>query len=550
MHICLVCNSDVIEKQLRLHFGGNHQLELYDRCKADLSVIDAVLIVEPYIIKGQYLSISTVWKNYLLRHYPLVKLVVAGFNENSENLSYLNLLEVHDNFNLEDFIEGAPVVEENREVVQSFNGSDQVIEKLKLFFTGHNNESIVDAISKIRPALNNAELSLYGNEKMGRVKEPFAEVWQKRLYPKRRFFQHFYSRWYNYKDYFKGLPFYQQLKKSGIEVSIDDLSWVFAQPKDMSDTTLGEMEKKYRQLDAYNRIDDVTKLFNFINRLYINPENAGYILLIDDDEDFHKQMKECFPRFIFKSIYQEEEIVDLNENENFNLILLDLELKKGEKLYSGLDYIKKLKKVYKNTPLAIVTTHNERSIIDHTIMEEGADFFFAKTTVDSEKWTTVFINLMASPKRYSLGDIILFNEIRNWEEKPNILVVEDEEIWFNRYKGLTKDYHFVQATTIQQAKDLIATESFDLIILDLYFKVKGKSVLQGINFLEYLKERFSNIPVFVASVDGEIERKKEISKLGGVKKHLIKAEFDQLKWLKAIQLGIGMKRDVDQLNAI
>ncbi|MEO0687034.1 MAG: response regulator, partial [Cyanobacteria bacterium J06649_11] len=402
------------------------------------------------------LSICTIWKNYLIEHQPETKLIVAGFNLKDDHRNYLNLLDLHDNYDLSAVINASPLVTEEWDISHLQNGYDQVHNKLQQFFTGHNNESIIDAISKVRQLLNNAELSLYGSPSLGREKEPFKFIWEERLYPKRNFFQHFYSRWHYYRDYFNSLPFYPLLLASRVEQLIQGLADIFAQSRDLDQEGLAEQERKYRKLDPFNRIGEITDLFRRINSKYIAAESAGTILLIDDDPRFHQQLKELLHSFSFEYIQDHHDLLDLDGTETMDLILLDLELEEGEETYTGLDWIEKLKEMYPKVPLAVVTVHSEnlRYLVRHTIQEEGANYFLDKSTIDADKWRNVFIGLLAGT-RYTLGDILIFNQSRNWEAKSNILVIEDEKDWFERYTELSQEYHFIQANTINQALDLL-----------------------------------------------------------------------------------------------
>ena len=308
------------------------------------------------------------------------------------------------------------------------------------------------------------------------------------------------------------------------------------------------MEARYRGLDPFNRVGEMAALFRKINQQYINPEVLGTILLIDDDKTFHQQLRSNFANFIVKSIYSEEETHKLSGKEEFSIILLDLELEVGSGLYVGLDMIKGLKEKYPQVPLSIVTAHNSPETIRHAIVEEGADHFLNKGGFKAEKWATLFINLV-SGKRYGLGDILLFNETERWEDSPNVLVVEDEDDWYHQYKELSKEYHFVRANTVQQAKDCLNKQAFDLILLDLFLKIDGQPLMEGQHLIPFVQQKFSSVPLIVISKDDSPSTRAVLEEMG-IEKFLRKQAFDAERWLQIMQSEIKQKREKSKLKSL
>lgn len=545
-HVCLVINNDIVEERLRRHFEPQFTFDLFDGTHNDFSGFSAVLIVESYPIKGQYMSIVNIWRQYLSLHYPEIKLIVAGFNRHEGNSNFISLLDLHDEYNLEKKIADALPAEKDLALATIENGFDKVSAKLKLFFSGHNNESIIDAISKVRQVLNDVELSLHGSKSLGWEKRSFADIWQEQLWANRKAFQHFFSRWNYYKSYFDCLPFVHKLNAAQTSNFINALSGIFSSPKVDDDEKVAEMEARYRTLDPFNRIGEMAALYRKINNQYINPEVLGSILLIDDDVTFHQQMKSNFASFTVKSVYSEAETNTLSHNSDFDIILLDLDL--GSERFAGLDMINGLKKKYPKTPLCIVTAHNSPDIIKYAIIEEGAEYFLSKSGFDSEKWAMLFINL-ALGKRYALGDILFFNEKENWEDSPNILVVEDEDDWYQKYKELSTAYHFVRANTVQQAKGCLKKQSFDLILLDLYLKIDGEPIMIGQELIPYVQQKFNDIPLIIISKDNSPRTQKVLLEMG-IEKFLKKQKFESELWLQIIQTEIQQKRQKSKLASL
>ncbi|HMQ48089.1 MAG TPA: response regulator [Saprospiraceae bacterium] len=552
MRLYIVSNNENIIHRLRSQWSDKHKLVPMDQSIKSYDAFDAVIVVEPYILNKQYLSIASIWKTYLARHAPATKLIVAGFGLKKGNPNYLPLLDIDSDFDLNHFINNALPVSTSDEIEHIGNGYDQVVDKLKLFFKGHNQEGIIDSISKIRQVLNNAELSLYGSEKLKRSKEPFEQVWKEKLWAdeKKKAFQYFYNRWLNYKDYFLSLPFYHEIQEADIASFVQGLHHIFSKPRDMSEAALAELEQAYRKLDPFNGIGNMVTLFRQINSKYVTLDYAGHILLIDDDPAFHQQLKDNLHHFTFSSIHSIDELEEYVQQKetDFDLILLDLGLDDSEHL-AGLDWISRLKQQYPHKPLGIVTVHDDREMIFHTIAEEKADFFFSKSTFDAEKWATVLIGLKVG-KQYSLAEILLFNQSnKDWEDKPAILVVEDEDDWYQRIAELSGEYHFERASTIEQAKDALWEQDFDLLILDLYFKTGESETTDGLNLIQLLQERYPDIPLLVVSKDSSMPTRMNISK-SSARKFLFKEEFDAVKWLSAIQALIQIKKQQERLNAL
>ena len=200
MRLYIISNNTTVNTRLKNEWGTVHELLFQETPSKDFATYDAILIIEPYVINGEYLSISDIWHTYLLQHFPETKLLSVGFAQNINDPNFLSLLEIGPSFDLDTFIKYSLPVNQQATVYHIGNGYDKVSEKLKLFFRGHSQEGIIDSISKLRQVLNNAELSLHGNKKLKHKKLPFKVIWLEKLWThkKKVAFQQFYNRWYNY----------------------------------------------------------------------------------------------------------------------------------------------------------------------------------------------------------------------------------------------------------------------------------------------------------------------------------------------------------------
>lgn len=81
-------------------------------------------------------------------------------------------------------------------------------------------------------------------------------------------------------------------------------------------------------------------------------------------------------------------------------------------------------------------------------------------------------------------------------KKPTILVVDDEEGALMSVKyALGSDYNVLTSQNMPQTTEIINTQSFDLILLDIFFEKENR----GIELLSTLYEKFKTIPIIMVS---------------------------------------------------
>jgi diguanylate cyclase (GGDEF)-like protein len=95
-----------------------------------------------------------------------------------------------------------------------------------------------------------------------------------------------------------------------------------------------------------------------------------------------------------------------------------------------------------------------------------------------------------------------------------ILVVDDDVALIDRIKVEATVWGFQvnEATTLTAAREAIANNPPDLILLDLKFADSAKS---GLTFLAELREQNTDIPVIVLTGEGSLEDRLEVARLGG-----------------------------------
>ena len=549
--VLLISNSDKIKEQFRILLSkSNVSLNFFTSIqKVDFSDFKSVLIIEPYILKGEYFSIFSVWKRYLADRAQDTKLIIAGFKDITHP-NYINLLDLTAAFNWISKTESAyPCTVEWPDTLDLKDAPDILDMKLSSFFTGHNHDSIIDCIAHVRATLNNANIALYGSEILKKEKQDFELIWKTILIPDRSKLREFYNRWQTYIDYFDIMPFNIQLEKIAARNFADRLNDLFSGLSNLDEEELKEKEQEYRELNAFRKIGRFTQTLQNINKKYINPEFIANVLLIDDDTEFHRQMKRNFAGFYFSSIYDAKEVEDVLKNRDFDLILMDLQLngQEGNPL-EGVDLIPLIKRLKRETPLVIVSTHYKSNIIRRTL-KYGADYYLVKATYDVEKWNDIFVTLLG-PNRFTEKQIIKFNNLEENSEKPGVLIVDDKKEWVEQITSLSNKYNYRSAFTIQQAKDILKNEhkKYDLLILDLYYWENGIEYNHGIELLQETKIKLPNLPIIVMT--RSMQDKDEVEALWkGADFYLPKPQFNSQSWLKSIDLLIETKKLKEKLNS-
>lgn len=113
------------------------------------------------------------------------------------------------------------------------------------------------------------------------------------------------------------------------------------------------------------------------------------ILIIDDEPVFNQKLRIGMPGFDYtEALTIEDASSQLNAND-YNLILLDLNLDPATDELEGLDLIRHIKAKHPKTPLVIVTS-DEKTETVVTAMKLGADDFLRKSNFDILAWKKKF----------------------------------------------------------------------------------------------------------------------------------------------------------------
>ncbi len=524
------------------------------------SEYDAVLLLDPYMINREYFSAWRIWKNYLSYKAPNTCLLIAGFKE-VKHPNYINLLDVNKDFDWQERYREAFAVKDIWVETEDLTNGRDIVEKIEVFFKGHSRQGIIDSLTNVRANLDSASLSYHGSDALNKCSQPFSEVWFNILKPGLNSVTELYGRWHYYYPYLQEMPFHTELQAIEANKFVGDLNKLYSglngysiseiQESPNRSKELEEKEKLFESLNAFRRIGDLSRVLRKINSLYVNPEERDRVLLIDDDKTFHEQIKRNFPMLRVDSLLGAENVQQYILDGDYQLILLDLQLEGGDaNNLEGVDLIPKIKEWSPEVPLCVVSTHFRETIVKKTL-SLGADYFLNKGTFDTEEWNRIFTDLKAKGK-IDAEKVINENLQLLSGTKPNILLIEDEKIWQRRISELSNKYEYTIANTVQQAKDRLNTpsNSFDLIILDLYFAISPEiEENKGKRFIKEIKADKKNIPVIVITNSPEERDESEAWKLGA-DFYLLKSHFNTNLWLRSIGHLIEKKKLQDQLNSV
>lgn len=520
----------------------------------DYSSFQVLVLVEPYCIKARYCSMLPVWKAYLAHHSPQTILVVAGFHAHENAHNYLNLLAPWDWGKWQQIISEARPITSNWELETSLAAGENILTLIRPFFKGHNNDSIIDCITNVRIMLDSARIHYYGDEELQKAKHPFSAIWRDILVQGTDSVLLLCNRWESYVAYFKVLPFWSELLRINVEQFLQDLKELVRGKTKLSVSQLAEKEQFYRDRRFFMRLGTFDETIKRINQTYINREINGEILLIDDDENWHQQLKDLLSNFIITSVYREEEISGALASCSPDLVLLDLDLGEEEdKKLRGVDVLPMLVQALPETPIVIASSYQKPSIIKRTI-DAGAVYYFAKSAFDLLSWGKVLLKLI-SGKRYALEQIEAYQSVTNGVSihRAKILVIEDQQDWVKKnILNLTNRYDFELAANTVEALDLIKLkgDSYDLLLLDLYLGKKN-GILQndGIGLIDEAAKYLPHTPIVVMTGSFKDSDKRTVLEKKNVLWFLPKSQYDAKLWLKALKNAVIHKMLNDRFDA-
>ncbi len=145
------------------------------------------------------------------------------------------------------------------------------------------------------------------------------------------------------------------------------------------------------------------------------------VLLIEDDPEMQKEIKEYLENFDFEVDFTDDGFEAVKKVKNYDVVILDLMLPKID----GFDVLKKIKQI---TDIPVIIS-SARGDIGNKIMgfEIGADDYLAKPYEPRE----LVLRLNALLKRYQKGNVLEIGDFYI-NENDRVVKLEDYEIDFTK----------------------------------------------------------------------------------------------------------------------
>lgn len=246
-------------------------------------------------------------------------------------------------------------------------------------------------------------------------------------------------------------------------------------------------------------------------------EKKSLILIIEDDEDISRLLSmmikdegyHCHQAYNYK---QAKELIATN---TYDAVTLDLVIPGGD----GLTLLKELRDTEATHELPVIVVASPSNDNERIIASDSLEL------VD---WLEKPIN----PTR--LVKSIRTSLTTGGYTKPHILHVEDDaDITTIVSSLLNTDYQVTQASTLAKAKQLVDTENFDLILLDV-----GLPDGSGLDLLNQLNNNGHHIPVVIFSAQDI-----PVNIAQQVMATLTKSKTDNNKLIQKIHAVINQKHE-------
>lgn len=163
-----------------------------------------VMLLLPAWGRGAYLDASYLWQHFLAGQYPHLRLLMASYGQ-VDHSNHLDLLRLADyNAAWWQQTQEAHITEE----LPYFTGID-LSEKLKRFFAGHGDDSVVAVLSRIRLVVQMASRELQ------KMQTPYSEIYADLVEPAQLAdkWREWRNRWINYYPLFEYTPLAGKLEQ-------------------------------------------------------------------------------------------------------------------------------------------------------------------------------------------------------------------------------------------------------------------------------------------------------------------------------------------------
>lgn len=128
--------------------------------------------------------------------------------------------------------------------------------------------------------------------------------------------------------------------------------------------------------------------------------------------------------------------------------------------------------------------------------------------------------------------------------RSNILIIDDDLAFFKQMEMALAVYHLVHAKNSRQAGILLASQDFDLILLDLNLD-ESKVEFEGLRYIRTIREKHPLVPIIVLSKHVGYKEVSEAMRNGALS-FFNKNDQVLLDWRNKIQQAIANKRLLEE----
>jgi len=206
--------------------------------------IEAIVLIDPYPILGDWVSTSSIWKKWLMNKKLHPKLIVASFQAHPEHDHHLDLLKLPSSF--QEFVKQVPTT---RDLPTPLVFGVALEGKFRIFLDGHGQESLLKLITQLRSSFDTALFMLDDGE-------TFEVAWESMLKVVGEMIgDQLIDRWEKYRSFFEPTPFYKQFQAYDQSL-LQSLNAFYKE--EATEKKLRELTPELTELSQYLRkIDDL-----------------------------------------------------------------------------------------------------------------------------------------------------------------------------------------------------------------------------------------------------------------------------------------------------
>jgi ActR/RegA family two-component response regulator len=236
------------------------------------------------------------------------------------------------------------------------------------------------------------------------------------------------------------------------------------------------------------------------------------ILLVDNEQAIHTNLIFAFEKeYDFFSIYTETGLIKVLRNEFLNdidIIILDLNLIDDNQelgYEEGLKNISEIRKVDSEIPILVLTS-SPNQYHPFEALKIGATQFLYKS--EYEKNWRIPLNI--------------------YIKRPKLIFIDDDDTFLKNIEfAFIQNAFEVDVKKITEFQELEIDKETNLILLDLDL---GNGV--SYKYLEYFKQKYSEIPIIVISNNLDYDTQVNLNKLNAVEKIINKKDYNYTKWME------------------